>query len=152
MPFDPHLSSFNYDQLTIPPLVRIPKRVGNRKSATLPQSCSCNGDYWYDKLLSIILNNHNLVIFFFFSENIVVLFFFVEYCIRFICSPRKFRFFKQVFFFLKTTWTIIIPASFTIFFKRVFFLLISTRAASSLNRSMIHQSIDLSAQPAYEPC
>ena len=28
-------------------------------------------------------------------ENIVVLFFFVEYCVRFICSPRKFHFFKQ---------------------------------------------------------
>jgi len=28
-------------------------------------------------------------------ENGAVLFFLVEYCIRFICSPRKFRFFKQ---------------------------------------------------------
>ena len=30
-----------------------------------------------------------------FSENIIVLFFLMEYLVRFICSPRKWRFFKQ---------------------------------------------------------
>ena len=42
-------------------------------------------------LLSTYTFNH-----IFFPENIVVLFFIFEYCIRFIFSPRKFRFFKQV--------------------------------------------------------
>ena len=32
---------------------------------------------------------------FFFSENAIVLFFLMEYLVRFICSPRKWRFFKQ---------------------------------------------------------
>ena len=31
----------------------------------------------------------------FFSENAIVLFFLMEYLVRFICSPRKWRFFKQ---------------------------------------------------------
>ena len=43
----------------------------------------------------IVVNIH-FQSYFFFPENIVVLFFIFEYCIRFIFSPRKFRFFKQV--------------------------------------------------------
>ena len=31
----------------------------------------------------------------FFSENAIVLFFLMEYIVRFVCSPRKWRFFKQ---------------------------------------------------------
>ena len=30
-----------------------------------------------------------------FSENAIVLFFLMEYIVRFVCSPRKWRFFKQ---------------------------------------------------------
>ena len=36
-----------------------------------------------------------LYIFGLFSENVIVLFFLMEYLVRFICSPRKWRFFKQ---------------------------------------------------------
>ena len=37
---------------------------------------------------------HRLIIFLL-SENAIVLFFLMEYLVRFICSPRKWRFFKQ---------------------------------------------------------
>ena len=30
-----------------------------------------------------------------FSENAIVFFFLMEYLVRFVCSPRKWRFFKQ---------------------------------------------------------
>ena len=39
-----------------------------------------------------IKGHQNIVLF---SENVIVLFFLMEYLIRFICSPRKWRFFKQ---------------------------------------------------------
>ena len=32
---------------------------------------------------------------FLFSENAIVFFFLMEYLVRFVCSPRKWRFFKQ---------------------------------------------------------
>ena len=112
--FNPHYTRDN--------LCRVPERGGDRATPTLPGGRSSHGrcrfEPHHQKFLTCVLifpqhwfaNNKMCNI----SENGAVLFFLVEYIIRFlsstsnllklicdiydprfICSPRKFRFFKQ---------------------------------------------------------